>query len=459
MVVDEKENSFQKSVDLSNGSHIHTHSQHNIHLKIAKHTNNSHPPITHYQQPANRDVPFKTNQRHFESSIRHYDKEIFQNIIQRMDEISPIIPVYGFYFLTSFEKKYWKEILEEHIMILDGKRFLFNLFPSNHFSNNNKVDKKKLTSRISTGWSSLFDILDKLEIHFSSTNQNDLIRSVEVQNLTAMINSLYIRSNNEKIIIKNYELKDKNKNNNYNRLLEESKNELNTLNRIHQYCLSHQNSFVFYINNHENNCTHLHHDETLGTELFVHDVINSFIIEYPSICLTALMSGYKTCGVDFNSIDQTHGYVNNIWWANCSHLSTIDKIQVPTTDETVDYYRNMIQTYLIRGFDAHNPNGKNENNEYKSKANQCAYSFDSGLKLVGKSSQHQRKLRALTSKNTMHHNFNNNNICTPQNYRFKLIEIVSKISDDNLLFNNRFNLSNLVTPFNEKSPFLFRLNC
>lgn len=46
------------------------------------------------------------------------------------------------------------------------------------------------------------------------------------------------------------------------------------------------------------------------TQPFLHDIVNSFIIEFPSICMLALLSGYATCGSDFEQA----AYETNIWW-------------------------------------------------------------------------------------------------------------------------------------------------
>jgi hypothetical protein len=50
--------------------------------------------------------------------------------------------------------------------------------------------------------------------------------------------------------------------------------------------------------------------QNYDTEPFLHDIVNSFIVEFPSICIVALLNGYATCGSDF----ERGAYDTNIWW-------------------------------------------------------------------------------------------------------------------------------------------------
>jgi hypothetical protein len=45
-------------------------------------------------------------------------------------------------------------------------------------------------------------------------------------------------------------------------------------------------------------------------EPFLHDIVNSFVVEFPSICILALLNGYAACGGDF----EDGAYDTNIWW-------------------------------------------------------------------------------------------------------------------------------------------------
>ena len=49
--------------------------------------------------------------------------------------------------------------------------------------------------------------------------------------------------------------------------------------------------------------------------------MNAFNIEFPSICLRALLKGYNTCGVE----NQDAHYSGNFWWADCEHIASLSK--------------------------------------------------------------------------------------------------------------------------------------
>jgi len=49
--------------------------------------------------------------------------------------------------------------------------------------------------------------------------------------------------------------------------------------------------------------------------------MNAFTIEFPSICLRALLKGYNTCGVE----NQDAHYSGNFWWADCAHIASLPK--------------------------------------------------------------------------------------------------------------------------------------
>jgi hypothetical protein len=52
------------------------------------------------------------------------------------------------------------------------------------------------------------------------------------------------------------------------------------------------------------------------------ELMNTFNLEYPSICLRALMKGHLTCGVNYEGIH----YSGNFWWANCEHVAALDPL-------------------------------------------------------------------------------------------------------------------------------------
>jgi hypothetical protein len=253
-------------------------------------------------------------QSNFETAVRFYDKDLFHASLNSADQLN--IHVRGFYHVTE-DLNHWKEILEEHLMIMDGKRFQSNLFARS--PSKNGINMKHKTNKISTGWSSVFDIIDKVQITFEGSSN-------AYSNLTNLFSSMHIRSGSEKIEVHHYDnalltnnkfvqLSEKDKH-----VLSEIVGEVHTLNQLHKYCSDRtakkEHAFVFYLHNHETHCTN--GDTPAKTSSsndvdssFVHDVVNSFIVEFPGVCLGALLhGGYSSCGVDF----EKGRYAHNVWW-------------------------------------------------------------------------------------------------------------------------------------------------
>ena len=221
--------------------------------------------------------------KNFEFAVRTYDKEIFQasmNVLERNN-----IEVKGFYHVST-TVGHWIEVLEEHLMVMDGKRFASSLFTSK------MVDATKLTSlgmKLSTGWSSVLEIADSVEINFdaasSHSNDSSTEHTAAYTAMTTMISNLHVRNGLEKIHVKPYADVHAEEDTPKEKGKEKSKKsakgkatrkvapatlqerlqlgavlgEVNSINDMHAYCFARQNekkhSYVFLMHNQETNCT------------------------------------------------------------------------------------------------------------------------------------------------------------------------------------------------------------
>lgn len=240
-------------------------------------------------------------QKNFETAVRYYDKDIFHNTLNILHTAK--VEMHGFYHIAT-SLSHWLEVLEEHLMILDGKRFQSNIFSS-------RSDKNNI--RLSTGWSSVLDIIDSVQVRFEGNEES-------FSNVTSMLSNMHFRSGIEKITLKqsNNPVATKYFNSSDLSDITSMLGEINTINQLHSYCknkhIAKLKSYVFYMHNQETNCTSFLlqglNQQDFAKEPMLHDIINSFIIEFPSICLTALVGGYATCGTDF----ENGTYDSNIWW-------------------------------------------------------------------------------------------------------------------------------------------------
>ena len=51
--------------------------------------------------------------------------------------------------------------------------------------------------------------------------------------------------------------------------------------------------------------------------------MNTWVVEFPSVCLRALQAGYSTCGPAYQD---TH-YSGNFWWARCDHVAELSPLR------------------------------------------------------------------------------------------------------------------------------------
>lgn len=116
---------------------------------------------------------------------------------------------------------------------------------------------------------------------------------------------------------------------------ESSEGEVSTLNRLHQHCRKQvtefpdRKSYVYYFHNKGACCMRNSKDPGDLAVVSWREVMNTFILEFPSICIRALQRGYVSCGVDY----QDAHYSGNFWWADCHHVAAL-----PPLNDRFDAY-------------------------------------------------------------------------------------------------------------------------
>lgn len=101
--------------------------------------------------------------------------------------------------------------------------------------------------------------------------------------------------------------------------------EFHTIQALHNYCkkavATNKSALVFYF-----------HTKTMdkGRQLAPgacwRDAMNAYVLEFPSICIRALLRGYSSCGPFLS----TNIYQGNFWWASCSHVAQLPGLWVCT---------------------------------------------------------------------------------------------------------------------------------
>ena len=118
-----------------------------------------------------------------------------------------------------------------------------------------------------------------------------------------------------------------------------SEAEVSTVSALHNYCVDEtkagRKAFVFYIHNKGACCyPRLSNQRDQWPVAGWRDVMNAFNLEFPSVCLRALMAGYSTCGYG----SQIGHYTGNFWWADCGHIAALPPLWSRFDAYAVEYY-------------------------------------------------------------------------------------------------------------------------
>ena len=260
----------------------------------------------------------------FETAVRTYDKDLFHAALNYIDTHK--VEIKGFYHVST-NVGHWNEVLEEHLMVMDGKRFATNLFSSkSSLEQANNKQKNIIGAKLTTGWSSVLEIVNSIEINFDSASDPSIptvdekgqpLESLAYQNMTTMLANIHLRGGNEKLKVKPYhssEIKlhtttstttaatSTATTNTAVEELQELRNilgELSSLQSLHQYCQSevkqNRQAFVFMMHNQETNCS-AHIDKHSTTEVSCFSNVTSIIL------LVMLLYVYSTSTIVYTVV-------------------------------------------------------------------------------------------------------------------------------------------------------------
>jgi len=247
----------------------------------------------------------------------------------------------GFYHTSSW-REYWKNIIEEQLFLMDGRRPLHG----DHELVFNDTSPNAPLPQLAWGdphWASLLSVIDELMINVVGPNVQSLemIQS-QVANLTLTprnrakiafhFNKTIERMSHSRMSKANQEVVE-----NSPEYLSEA--EVSTVTMLQDYCRAEtaagRKAFVFYVHNKGACCWP--RVSKARDQLAVaswRDVMNTFNLEFPSICLRALLAGYSTCGYG----SQMAHYTGNFWWADCGHVAALPALWNKFDAYAVEYF-------------------------------------------------------------------------------------------------------------------------
>lgn len=237
------------------------------------------------------------------------------------------IKLRGFYHTSSWAP-YWQDVLLEQLMIMDGKRI-----PKKWSYNPPNISDMSI-HHLQQSKVSVLEHVDKLYLNVAGEDSKDLktikdyVTSLKLKyhdhiqfnfNKTAP-RGAYRSAVNEK----KYDITKKMSEN-----MELSEGESSTIMTLQSYCKNEnangRNSYIFYIHSKGGCCVRGKKQVSYNVNPVAswREGMNTFNLEFPSICLRALNSGYSACGMEYQ--DAHHS--GNFWWANCEHISALPPLQ------------------------------------------------------------------------------------------------------------------------------------
>eukprot|EP01038_Epipyxis_sp_PR26KG_P006834 gene6834-9356_t len=231
------------------------------------------------------------------------------------------VTIRGFYHTSSW-RNHWKEVITEQLRLLDGDRKVPISISSDPLFVGSAEYKWDTRS-----WTSLLNATEELYINVAGNENKDFL------NVQRLVNSLNLRSRDK--IKLHYsatvgrmtyrEAKPERK-----KELDESihltEGEVSTVFALHDYCVNTvkegKKALVYYLHSKGSCCIRPGNGQYEKSVASWREEMNTFNIEFPSICIRALnRKGYSACGAD----NQDAHFSGNFWWADCNHIAALPR--------------------------------------------------------------------------------------------------------------------------------------
>jgi len=255
--------------------------------------------------PANK-APISThseNTRMLELSMRGYEATRFNEVANRLKNKG--YSVKGFYHTSSWQE-HWQGVIEEQLEIMDGRRARLTEKVQRHGHSHSGVPH----------WASLLDIATDLHMSVAGVEE-------DFEKISKAVRNLDLR-NGDKISMHRYDTIERFSSKEAQTAAiakhpDVSSGEYPTIRALSQHCKAERDAgrkaMVYYVHNKGGCCTKATNNPVGNWR----DMMNAFVLEFPSICMRALEAGYSTCGPAY----QTGHYSGNFWWADCEHVADL----------------------------------------------------------------------------------------------------------------------------------------
>ena len=284
------------------------------------------------------------------------------------------ISLRGFYHTSSWQT-HWRDVIEEQLMTMDGRR------PANFLNGSHPMDQGKIKSgnRFTKAasiywtekrWASVLEYANALYMNVAGPSKQDMYKIGQaVDNLGLKNRNKIILNFNKTVDRMEYRNADENRKKYLMSNKQLSAGESATTMAMHDYCRAEKaagrKAFVFYLHGKGGCCSRKEKTRGDGVNPVAswREVMNTFNIEFPSICMRALLSGFSTCGMEY----QDAHYSGNFYWANCDHLAALPDLNNRFDPWAVEFWELFMSPHhnhrMVFGencaYSAHNCRGVN----------------------------------------------------------------------------------------------------
>lgn len=282
-----------------------------------------------YDAVVNHTMDLAAGRRQAESALRSLEMHRFRQATREMK--SRKISLAGFYHTSTWRSE-WATVIAEQLLLMDGKRIQ---------SSDMMAYDQSRSDIIPWGnkyWASLLEAINFLHMVVAGSDEGDKVK------VETLANDLKLRGRNKINIQFNRTVarsSTKNLSKEERQKLRDqgvglSEGEVATVTAMHDYCRAEvaagRKAFVFYLHSKGACCTRSK-EKSLAITTW-RDSMNAFSIEFPSICLRALLAGYPACGMEL----QEGHYSGNYFWGNCDHIAALPPLWDRFDAYAVEYF-------------------------------------------------------------------------------------------------------------------------
>jgi len=256
----------------------------------------------------------RDNPNSVELMILYRERELFHRSVTAAKSAG--YSIRGFYHTSTWQNM-WEAVILEQIQLLDGKRKV----PVD-------VDKPDTAYKWHDDlWTSLLRASESLFVNVAGPVIEDLHKVTELIKGAGLASLDKIQFGFNKTIGR-HDFNGANEAKKKEFLANEqlSSGEYSTIDLLQKYCIEKTNAgekaLVYYIHSKSGCCYKDFGSKEKNPRASWREEMNAFNIEFPSICLRALLKGYNTCGVE----NQDAHYSGNFWWADCNHIANLNPL-------------------------------------------------------------------------------------------------------------------------------------